>query len=146
MRSLAWMSVVCLSLSCNGKGDASDTGAGDDDYDDNVSITCDVPQFELGPMSCGQLASAYLDTVRAMDSCNTAEDCATHDPNCETWNEVGCLYAVSSICLQSVDLSEFTALAGQKNCATTQVCSGCPSNSEVECVEHTCQLVDATSR
>jgi hypothetical protein len=144
MRSLGWVTVVCLGLACNGKDSSSDTG-GDDDDDTTEPIVCDIPQFELDPLTCGQLASALLDTVHAGDSCNRPEDCWVFRASCETWNEVGCHYAANTQCLSQSELGEFNTLSAQKNCATTQVCD-CGGTPEVDCVDHICQLVDSTGR
>jgi hypothetical protein len=144
MRSLGWASLVCLVLACNGKGGSGDTG-GDDDDDTTEPLTCDIPQFDLESLTCGQLGSAFLDTVDAGNSCNKPEDCLVFRAQCETWNEVGCFYAVNAQCLPQSELSTFNSLSAQKSCASTQICD-CGGEPEVDCVAHTCQIVDSISR
>lgn len=138
MRALPFL---LLLLACGG-----DDGATDGDPTDggttptfDTDLCDELPFYDLGPMTCDQLTNAFLNSVEGAEDCNVPEDCQVVRPSCETWNGVGCYYAVNT-CFGPTEVQAFNAEATA--CTTDDRCS-CGAQPAVDCVAGKCTLLDA---
>jgi hypothetical protein len=140
MRWLAW---AMFAAGCGGGAD-SETDASTDVTDTETSPTieplCDIPQYDLGSMTCSQLATALDNQVNAGNRCSVKEDCVILRAECEHWQQTGCWYAANRECVGlavegKIDVAAFNAAAA--NCNGTQGCS-CGGTPDVDCIAGRC--------
>lgn len=132
---------VC-AVACGGDKDStSETGAESED-DTPVVIDCDLPSYDLEPLTCSELAYTFKQLLRVASACNTNADCRIVSPACNEWDELDCYYA-GNTCFDDTLIASFNAHTDVCQVYGPTGCS-CTEPPVVTCVSHTCELEEQT--
>ena len=134
MRQVVWM---VAAAACSGGGTTDSQTTTDVPTEDTAPEpwTCDPPNYDLASMTCEQLGTAWVNTVKAADHCDVKEDCTVLRAQCEHWNQVDCWYATNASCVDGTVVNEFNAAAS--DCGGDDVCS-CGAMPAADCLNHHC--------
>ena len=138
---MRWWWLGAALVACGGDG-GSDTAGDDDDDDVPIVLECEVPGFDLGSLSCDQLASAWRQTVDAGRACNEASECVVLRAACEHWYQVECYHPTNASCVGTDEMDAFNDAAA--NCAVGGDSCLCGAMPAVDCVDHECTIVGGT--
>ena len=139
MRQQWWVVAACLGVACGGDDPTVPDGTGDDD-DDTAPVECNLPPYDHMTMSCGDLATAWNNTVEAGNGCTVPSDCAVLRTPCEQWWQVPCFHAVNASCVTAGVLEKFTDAVATKSCEYGGDSCDCSGETPVDCVDGECVI------
>lgn len=126
--------LTILAIACSGDKATTPSGEGSDTP---ISITCDLPPYEPSEMDCSQLTYAFNRLVDEASDCNTDDDCRIVRPVCETWDEIGCFYAVN-FCFDEETFNAFNATGSSCVSAGSAGCYCGDVEPVARCISHAC--------
>jgi hypothetical protein len=143
MKTWTWLLLgfgACGGSDTGGDDDDTTDNGGTDEDEDADDICRDVNEYDVEDLDpCDQTWTALTQLAFEARHCDTASDCWAAAPGCEDWVAAEC-WIVLNDCVDSQTVREFSD-HGHCTGDDNDVCSGCPSAPDVDCVNSICQFV-----